>query len=117
MLEIGRVCMKIAGRDAGKYCVIVDILDEKTILIDGQTRRRKCNLVHIEPVDNVVKIAKNADHNAVVNILKTINITCDEKSNKEKKQTVRQKRSHMKKEKVLKGKKTQPEKQQKKKTK
>ena len=46
MFNIGRVCVKLAGRDAGQKCVIVEILDEKTVLIDGMTRRRKCNKLH-----------------------------------------------------------------------
>ena len=28
MFDIGRVCMKIAGRDAGKKCVIIDVVDD-----------------------------------------------------------------------------------------
>jgi len=62
MIEIGRLCIKIAGRDAGLKCVIVDILDDKFVLIDGQTRRRKCNILHLEPLKDVIKIKKNASH-------------------------------------------------------
>ena len=50
MIDIGRVCIKLAGRDAGKKCVIVGILDDKTVMIDGETRRRKCNILHLEPL-------------------------------------------------------------------
>ena len=60
MIEIGRLCVKIAGRDAGLKCVIVDILDDKFVLIDGQTRRRKCNILHLEPLKDVIKVKKNA---------------------------------------------------------
>src|SRR3989344_3996604 len=59
MIEIGRLCLKTAGRDAGMKCVIVDILDDKFVLIDGQTRRRKCNILHLEPLKEVIKIKKN----------------------------------------------------------
>lgn len=38
-MEIGRVCIKIAGRDAGMKCVVVEQLDNNFVLIDGQTRR------------------------------------------------------------------------------
>ena len=48
-IEIGRICVKTAGRDASKKCVIIDLLDDKYVLIDGETRRRKCNIIHIEP--------------------------------------------------------------------
>jgi len=49
MYEIGRICIKIAGRDAGRECVIVDVLKDKFMLIDGNVRRRKCNVIHLEP--------------------------------------------------------------------
>ena len=60
MIEIGRICVKIAGRDAGLKCVIVDILDDKSVLIDGETRRRKCNVLHLEPSKEVIKIKIDA---------------------------------------------------------
>lgn len=62
MNEIGRLCVKIAGRDSNKTCVIVDVLDENTVLIDGETRRRKCNVKHLEPLQRVIKISKGASH-------------------------------------------------------
>jgi len=65
MIEIGRVCIKTAGRDAAKKCVIIDILDNKFVLIDGETRRRKCNILHLEPLKDVIKIKKNASHDEV----------------------------------------------------
>jgi len=52
---IGRVCMKIAGRDAGKIGVIVDTLENGFVLIDGAVRRRKCNVMHLEFLDEDVK--------------------------------------------------------------
>ena len=62
MIEVGRLCVKLAGRDAGKKCIIVDILDDKFVLIDGETRRRKCNIVHLEPLNKVLSVEKNASH-------------------------------------------------------
>lgn len=60
LFEIGRVCLKIAGRDAGKKCIVIDNPGTNTVLIDGETRRRKCNVKHLEPLDKVVSISKNA---------------------------------------------------------
>lgn len=62
MIEIGRLCIKTAGRDAGLKCVIVDVLDNKFVLIDGETRRRKCNILHLEPLKDSIKVKKNASH-------------------------------------------------------
>ena len=69
MLEIGRVCVKLAGRDAGKTAVIVDILKEPFVLIDGEVRRRKCNIKHLEPLEKTIEIKKNASHTEVLKAL------------------------------------------------
>lgn len=72
MIEIGRLVIKIAGRDAGCKAVIIDILDSKFVLIDGETRRRKCNVLHIEPLNQKVEIKKNASHDEVAKALKEL---------------------------------------------
>lgn len=69
MFQIGRVCVKLAGRDAGKRCVVVDVLEGKYVMIEGQTRRRKCNMLHLEPLDEVLDIQKNATHDTVMKAL------------------------------------------------
>ncbi len=61
-MNIGQVCIKIAGRDAGQKCVIVELLDKTHVLIDGETRRRKCNMAHLELLDQTVSIGKGATH-------------------------------------------------------
>ncbi|MBW2991946.1 50S ribosomal protein L14e [Candidatus Woesearchaeota archaeon] len=81
MIEIGRVCVKLAGRDAGKRCVIIDVLDDKTVLIEGETRRRKCNILHLEPLKDLVKVEKNASYEKVCDAL---GIKVVEKKPKEK---------------------------------
>ncbi len=70
MYEIGRLCVKIAGRDARKKCLIIEVLDDNYVLIDGQTRRKKCNINHLEPLDKVLKIKKGASHKEVGDALK-----------------------------------------------
>ena len=70
MYEIGRLCVKIAGRDANKKAVIIDKIDDKHVLIDGQVRRRKCNVKHLEPLGKVFEIGKNASHTKVKDIFK-----------------------------------------------
>jgi large subunit ribosomal protein L14e len=65
MMEVGRVCMKIAGRDANKMCVVVEVLDGNYVLIDGETRRKKCNIKHLEPTKKVIKI-KSGDARAEI---------------------------------------------------
>ena len=74
-IDIGRLCVKVAGRDAGKKCVIIDILDERYVLVDGETRRRKTNILHIEPMAQIVKIEKNASHVDVAKALEEFGIS------------------------------------------
>lgn len=83
--EIGRLCLKIAGRDSNKKCVIVDVLDDNHVLIDGETRRKKCNLKHVEPTSKTIKISKGASHADVVKEFKKLGIEIKEKVKKEKK--------------------------------
>jgi len=79
MFEIGRVCMKIAGRDAGKSCVVVEKIDEQFVMIDGETRRRKCNVRHLEPRATVVALKKGAAHDVVIAALKEAGISVKER--------------------------------------
>ncbi len=84
MIEVGRLCMKIAGRDAGLQCVVVDVLDKNFVLIDGQTRRRKCNIMHLEPSDKLLKVSKGATHDAVVKLFKDLGMELVAKKSKAK---------------------------------
>lgn len=72
MIDIGRICVKIAGRDAGKNCVVVDIIDENYVLVDGETRRRKCNILHLEPLDKTADLAKGASHAEVTKVFEAL---------------------------------------------
>jgi large subunit ribosomal protein L14e len=67
--EIGRVCVKLAGRDAGCQCVVIDVLDNGFVLVDGETRRRKINTRHLEPLAKTIDVAKGASHLVVCKAL------------------------------------------------
>ena len=79
MITIGRLCVKTAGRDAGKKCVVIDEFNKTYVLIDGETRRRKCNIAHLEPLSQVFDIKKGADHRSVAEIFKTLGISLVDK--------------------------------------
>lgn len=66
MLEVGRLCIKTAGRDATAYCVVVEKIDEKYVLVDGNTRRKKVNMAHLEPLNKTLDVKKGADTKAVL---------------------------------------------------
>ena len=56
-IEVGRVCVKIAGREAGEKCVIVEVIDDKFVEVVGTTiKNRRCNIKHLEPVDQTIEI-------------------------------------------------------------
>jgi large subunit ribosomal protein L14e len=73
-IEIGRICVKVAGREAGRKCVIVDIIDENFVVVTGPkqltgVKRRRCNINHIEVLDKRVEIQKGASDEEVAKAL------------------------------------------------
>jgi large subunit ribosomal protein L14e len=66
VMEIGRVCVKLAGHEAGKRCVIVDVLDSNYVVVSGAgVKRRRCNIAHLEPTDKKLDIPKGASDEEV----------------------------------------------------
>ncbi len=84
MIEIGRLCVKTAGRDSGCKCAVIEILDDNYVMIDGETRRRKCSVAHLEPLDQVIQIEKNAPHSAVSKEFEKLGLKVRETKPKEK---------------------------------
>lgn len=79
-LEIGRVCMKVAGREAGKYCVVLKKIDDNFVLVTGPkeltgVKRRKCNVEHLEPTSYLVSIQAEANEKDVVDAYNKIGLT------------------------------------------
>lgn len=74
-IEIGRICVKLRGREAGRKCVIVDIIDENFVLVTGPkslsgVKRRKVNVNHIEPTDKKISIKSGASDEEVLQALR-----------------------------------------------
>ncbi len=65
LYKVGRLCLKIAGRDAGKKCVIIENVDDSFVFVDGATRRKKVNVKHLEPLNTVIEIKEKASHEDV----------------------------------------------------
>lgn len=64
-MEIGRICVKLLGREVGKKCVVVDVVDKNFVLITGPksltgVRRRRTNVDHLEPTSEAVEVKKGA---------------------------------------------------------
>lgn len=82
MVEIGQLVMKIAGRDSGEISVIVDQLDHTYVLIDGNTRRKKCNIRHLEFLSKKIDIKKNAASESIKKELEKLGIKIKKKGKK-----------------------------------
>ena len=54
--------MKIAGRDAGRTCVVVEAVGNGYVVVDGDVRRKKVNVRHLEPMDKTVDLKVKASH-------------------------------------------------------
>ncbi len=64
-IEIGRICVKNAGRLAGRKCVIVDVIDEDFVLVTGPkdvtgVKRKRANIKHLVPTPEKIDIPKGA---------------------------------------------------------
>lgn len=93
ILDVGRVCLKIAGREAGKYCIVIGkeknigsskkefaqeehaaLISKEAANINGFVlvsgpktitgiKRRKCNIVHLEPTEHKFELTGTEDEN------------------------------------------------------
>ncbi len=73
-IEVGRVCQKTLGRETGKKCVIVDVMDKSFVLITGPksltgVKRRRVNINHIEPLQERIDIKRGASDDEVAKVL------------------------------------------------
>jgi large subunit ribosomal protein L14e len=70
LYEVGRVCVKTMGREAGSYCVVVESGDDGFVVVTGPkhvsgVRRRTCNPRHLEPMEHMIPIKSGDDDEAV----------------------------------------------------
>jgi len=74
-IEIGRICIKVLGREAGKKCIIVDLVDKNFVLITGpkavsSIKRRRANVNHLEITQEKIDINRGATDEEVTEALK-----------------------------------------------
>jgi large subunit ribosomal protein L14e len=75
-IEVGRICVKVVGREAGKRCVIADVVDKNFVLITGPknvsgVKRRRVNINHLEPTEEKIDIKRGATDEEVAEALKS----------------------------------------------
>ena len=77
-IEVGRICVKNVGREAGKKCIIVDVVDKNFVLITGPKevstiKRRRANINHLKPTDEKIEIKRGATDEEITDTLKNAN--------------------------------------------
>lgn len=81
LLEQGRVCVKIAGREAGKHCAVLEVKDANYAVVEGpEVRRRRTNVAHLEPLSDVI----DAKGDVKQQLVEKYNIKLPEKRKAEK---------------------------------
>jgi large subunit ribosomal protein L14e len=69
-IEVGRICVKQSGRDTGKKCVVIDVMDKSYVLITGPkkltgVKRRRVNINHLMPLEDKIDIKRGASDDEV----------------------------------------------------
>ncbi len=73
-VEVGRICMKVAGRENGKKCVIVDVMDKSFVLVTGPkavtgVKRKRANINHIMALEDKLDLKRGASDEEVTQTL------------------------------------------------
>ncbi|MEM1537483.1 MAG: 50S ribosomal protein L14e [Candidatus Nezhaarchaeales archaeon] len=84
-IEVGRICVKTRGREAGMKCVIVDVIDDNFVLITGPkdvsaVKRRRVNIKHLALTNEKIDIPKGASDEEVKKALEATDKLKDFKS-------------------------------------
>ncbi len=74
-VEVGRICVKLAGRETGRKCVIIDVMDKSFVLITGPqkttgVKRKRVNINHVKPLQDKIDIPRGASDDEVAAVLK-----------------------------------------------
>ncbi len=75
-IEPGNVCIKITGREAGQYCVVLKKVNNSFVLVTGPKlltgiKRRQCNISHLEPTSYKLEISPDAADEEVIKAFET----------------------------------------------
>ena len=74
-MEIGQVCIKTKGREAGRLVAVLTKASEGKVLIDGpKTKRKKCSVMHLFPINEIIKIREEEAHEGVIKAMKALKL-------------------------------------------
>ncbi len=73
-IELGRICVKQAGRELGKKCVVIDVMDKSFVLVTGPKKltgikRRRVNINHLMPLQDKIDVKRGASDDEVTQTL------------------------------------------------
>ena len=78
-LEVGRVCMKVSGRESGNICTVIKQIDKTFVAVTGprlvtQVKRRRCNIEHLEPTEIKLDVKEDASDEEIIEAYKKSNV-------------------------------------------
>jgi len=70
LIEVGRVCVKKFGRDAGSRAVITKVIDKNfvNIITAERQKERRCNVKHLEFLGEKVDISNSEQLSRVLGV-------------------------------------------------
>jgi ribosomal protein L14E/L6E/L27E len=89
LIEIGRVCIKKYGRDAGSRAIVTKVIDKNfvNIITAQRQKERRCNVKHLEFIGEKADISSNEQIAKALEVsaLKTVEKQEGKKPNEKKK--------------------------------
>ncbi|MEM2122240.1 MAG: 50S ribosomal protein L14e [Candidatus Bathyarchaeia archaeon] len=73
--DVGTICIKVKGREKGRKCVVLDVIDKNYVLVTGPkaisgVKRRRVNVSHLSPTGEKLNLKKGASDDEVLEALK-----------------------------------------------
>jgi large subunit ribosomal protein L14e len=68
--------VKQVGRENGKKCVVIDVMDKSFVLVTGPkkvtgVKRRRVNINHVMPLQDKIEVKRGASDEEVAQVLDT----------------------------------------------
>lgn len=69
LIEVGRVCVKRKGKEAGRKVVVVELKEGFAVIEGIGVKRKKCNVMHLFPTEKKVELKKGASREEIAKAL------------------------------------------------
>ncbi len=79
-IEVGRICVKQAGRECCTKCVVIDVVDKSFVLVTGPkkltgVKRRRVNINHVMPLVDKIDVKRGASDDEVAQAIQAADLT------------------------------------------